>query len=77
MRQAIARGMVAAKTQAPEIHVTVDIRDRDGQTLANAPRREPVASTDVFDALGKGAQARIDAIVAANLPKGAASPKRR
>ncbi|MBI1325895.1 biotin/lipoyl-binding protein [bacterium] len=26
MRQAIARGMVAAKTQAPEIHVTVDIR---------------------------------------------------
>lgn len=26
MRQAIARGMVAAKTQAPDIHVTVDIR---------------------------------------------------
>ena len=26
MRQAIARGMIAAKTQAPEIHVTVDIR---------------------------------------------------
>ena len=59
------------------MHATVDIRERDGPTLANAPRREPVASTDVFDALGKGAQARIDAIVAANLPKGAASPKRR
>ena len=51
------------------MHVRVDIRQRDGGMLAATPRREPVAATPVFDALAQGADARVAAIIAANLPR--------
>ncbi|MEN9316208.1 MAG: hypothetical protein RIS35_2601 [Pseudomonadota bacterium] len=49
------------------MHARVDIRNGDGEALAGAPRRAPVAATPVFDALDAGADARVAAIIAANL----------
>lgn len=49
------------------MHARVDIRNRDGESLASAARSAPVAATPVFDALSSGADARVAEIVAANL----------
>lgn len=51
----------------------VDVRQRDGQLLADAPRREPVAQTQVYSALDQGAQAQVRRIIEANLGRGQAS----
>ncbi|MEX8192446.1 HlyD family secretion protein [Comamonas guangdongensis] len=44
--------------------VKVDIRDRDGLALANAPRTEPVAQTAVYDGTLAQAEERIQRIIA-------------
>lgn len=49
------------------MHARVDIRNRDGESLASTARSTPVAATPVFDALGSGADARVAEIIAANL----------
>lgn len=45
----------------------IDITERDGPALADTPRTQPLASTDVYQALARGARERIEQIVAANL----------
>ncbi|WP_399678048.1 efflux RND transporter periplasmic adaptor subunit [Xenophilus sp.] len=45
----------------------VDVRERGGRMLAEAPRREPVAQTQVYSALDKGAEAEVRRIIEANL----------
>lgn len=49
------------------MNVSVDIHDRSGKTVSEATRTAPVATTDVFDDLEKAADARVNAIVSANL----------
>ena len=44
----------------------VDIHDQSGVQLAAAPRAKPAYSTDVYDAMARDADARIDAIIKAN-----------
>ena len=48
------------------MNVTVDIRDASGKALADAPRSQPIASTDVFDDLQRNADDRVRQIVASN-----------
>jgi len=50
----------------------VDVRQQGGQMLAEAPRRDPVAQTNVYSALDKGADAEVQRIIQANL--GGAAP---
>lgn len=47
--------------------ISVDTRDQSGALIAQAANNGPVASTKVFDALDKAADARVNAIVSANL----------
>jgi membrane fusion protein (multidrug efflux system) len=54
--------------------VDVDIHDQSGPQLATVPRRQLVASTGVFGELGKAAEARVKAIIDANLRGGDAVP---
>ncbi|MDA7417236.1 efflux RND transporter periplasmic adaptor subunit [Xenophilus arseniciresistens] len=50
----------------------VDVREQGGQLLADAPRREPVAQTQVYSALDQGADAQVRRIIEANLGRGQA-----
>ncbi|MDR2851946.1 MAG: efflux RND transporter periplasmic adaptor subunit [Burkholderiaceae bacterium] len=45
----------------------VDVRDRNGEMLAAAPRGTPVAQTSVYSELDRGADADVQRIIAANL----------
>ena len=47
--------------------VSVDVHDQSGPSVVEAARNEPVASTNVFDDLDKAADARVTAIISANL----------
>jgi len=47
--------------------VTVDTQDRSGAALADAPRKDSEARTEVFDAQDRGADAEVARIVKANL----------
>ena len=47
--------------------VSVNIHDASGPPVVAAPRSGPVASTHVFDDLDKAADARVNAIVSANI----------
>ena len=49
------------------MNVSVDTQDRSGPALSDAPRKEAVASTAVYDALDKGADADVARIIRANL----------
>lgn len=49
----------------------IDIRNRDGMMLAAAPRINALTQTQVYSTLDHGADAVVDAIVAANLKGGA------
>jgi membrane fusion protein (multidrug efflux system) len=46
--------------------VTVNVHDLSGKTLADTPRRQAVASTDVFDDLQRSADDRVRRIIASN-----------
>ena len=50
--------------------VEVDISKRDGKTLADAPRASAIASTEVFDALDRGAEAEVKRVIAQNSGRG-------
>lgn len=52
------------------MHVTIDITDRSGPELAQAPRAEPLAAIGMFEQALRGADERIARIVAANLGRG-------
>ncbi|WP_295852735.1 efflux RND transporter periplasmic adaptor subunit [uncultured Xylophilus sp.] len=47
--------------------VEVDVAQKDGKTLADAPRVAPVAQTQVFRSLDAGADAEVQRVIAANL----------
>jgi len=49
------------------MEVTVDIHDQSGQAVTEAAHARLPNTTDVFDDLDKAADARVDAIVSANL----------
>ncbi|QJY31746.1 HlyD family efflux transporter periplasmic adaptor subunit [Diaphorobacter sp. JS3050] len=49
------------------MNVSVDTQDRSGPALADAPRKDAVASTAVYDTLDKGADADVARIIRANL----------
>ncbi|RIX45105.1 MAG: HlyD family efflux transporter periplasmic adaptor subunit [Rhodocyclales bacterium GT-UBC] len=49
------------------MEVSVDVHDQSGKAVTEATRSAPVASTTVFDDLDKAADARVNAIVSANL----------
>ncbi|MGE5339685.1 MAG: HlyD family efflux transporter periplasmic adaptor subunit [Gemmatimonadota bacterium] len=57
------------------MEVTVDVSDRSGKMLAEAPRTQPIATTDVFPTSSRGADAVIERIIAANLAGSAGKPK--
>ncbi len=46
---------------------TVDVSQKDGKSLADAPRAAPLASTTVYATLDKGADAEVARVIAANL----------
>jgi membrane fusion protein (multidrug efflux system) len=48
----------------------VDVSNKEGKTLADAWRTAPVAQTEVFDAMDKGAEAEVRRIIAANAGHG-------
>ena len=48
------------------MEVSVDVSDRRGRTLAEAPRSQPVAQTTVFDVLSNAADAQVARVIAAN-----------
>jgi membrane fusion protein (multidrug efflux system) len=48
----------------------VDVRDTGGKTLADAPRRQTVAQTAVFDQVNSDADGEVRRIIAANLGQG-------
>jgi membrane fusion protein (multidrug efflux system) len=50
----------------------VDVSNKEGKTLADASRTTPVAQTEVFDALDKGAEAEVRRVIAANAGHGPA-----
>jgi membrane fusion protein (multidrug efflux system) len=47
--------------------VEIDVRNKDGQMLAEAPRPNALAQTEVYSTLDKGAEAEVRRIIAANL----------
>lgn len=47
--------------------VEIDVRNQDGQMLAEAPRTNALAQTEVYSTLDKGAEAEVRRIIAANL----------
>jgi membrane fusion protein (multidrug efflux system) len=51
----------------------VDITQKDGKMLADAPRTTPASQTQVYSRLDQGAEAEVDRIIAANLGRGAAA----
>jgi membrane fusion protein (multidrug efflux system) len=50
--------------------VEVDTRERDGRMLAEAPRTQAVAQTDVYESLDRGADAEVARVIAANAGPG-------
>ncbi|VTU30314.1 Multidrug resistance protein MdtN [Variovorax sp. PBS-H4] len=52
--------------------VEVDVRQKDGKMLADAPRAAALAQTQVYSQLDQGADAEVQRIIAANLGRGAA-----
>ena len=48
------------------MEVEVDVSQQSGAMLAQTPRQEPVARTEVFDAVQKDAEAMVTRIIAAN-----------
>lgn len=56
------------------MEVTVDVADRSGKLLADAPRAQPVATTESFAPPTREADAMIERIIAANLA-GASAPR--
>ncbi|MDI3383729.1 efflux RND transporter periplasmic adaptor subunit [Xenophilus aerolatus] len=54
--------------------VEIDVRNRDGQMLAEAPRTTALAQTEVYSTLDKGAEAEVRRIIAANLGREPAAP---
>lgn len=52
---------------------TVDVSNKEGKTLADAPRANAVVQTQVYGALDKGAEAEVRRIIAANAGHGGAS----
>ncbi len=59
------------------MEVSVDVADTSGAALAPAPRREPVAQTEVFDRSAREADEIVRRIIAANLGTRAAASARR
>jgi membrane fusion protein (multidrug efflux system) len=49
------------------MEATVDVSQKDGKTLADAPRLAPLIETQVYDSLDSGAAEEVRKIVAANL----------
>jgi membrane fusion protein (multidrug efflux system) len=49
----------------------VDISQKGGKMLADAPRATAMSQTQVYSKLDQGADAEVDRIVAANLGRGA------
>ena len=49
------------------MEATVDVSQKDGKTLADAPRLAPLVETQVYDSLDSGAAEEVRKIVAANL----------
>ena len=49
------------------MEVEVDVADTSGKTLADAPRSQPLAQTQVFDVLSQAADAEVARVVQANL----------
>ncbi|HEY0202224.1 MAG TPA: EmrA/EmrK family multidrug efflux transporter periplasmic adaptor subunit, partial [Burkholderiaceae bacterium] len=47
--------------------VTVDVANKDGKALADAPRDNAVVQTQVYAALDAGAEAEVQRVIAANL----------
>ncbi|MDQ7958459.1 MAG: efflux RND transporter periplasmic adaptor subunit [Rhodocyclaceae bacterium] len=47
--------------------VEIDVRNQNGQMLAEAPRTNALAQTEVYSTLDKGAEAEVRRIIAANL----------
>jgi membrane fusion protein (multidrug efflux system) len=58
------------------MEVDVDISDTSGKTLADAPRSQPLAQTEVFDMLVQAADAEVSRVVQANMGAVAAKPPR-
>jgi membrane fusion protein (multidrug efflux system) len=52
--------------------VDVDVRQKGGKMLADAPRATALAQTQVYSQLDEGADAEVQRIIAANLGRGAA-----
>jgi membrane fusion protein (multidrug efflux system) len=59
------------------MEASVDVSDTGGRTLADAPRGQPVAQTQVFDVLAGAADAQVARVIAANAgPAAAGRPLR-
>ena len=56
------------------MEVDVDISDTSGKTLADAPRSQPLAQTEVFDMLVQAADAEVSRVIQANMGVVAAKP---
>jgi membrane fusion protein (multidrug efflux system) len=50
----------------------VDVSNKDGKTLSDAPRAAAVAQTQVFNSLDAGAEAEVKRVIAANLGRSSA-----
>ncbi|RZM02108.1 MAG: HlyD family efflux transporter periplasmic adaptor subunit [Variovorax sp.] len=50
----------------------IDVTQKDGKSLADAPRAAPLAQTQVYSATDNGADAEVERIIAANLGRTAA-----
>jgi membrane fusion protein (multidrug efflux system) len=59
------------------MEASVDVSDRRGRTLSDAPRSQPLAQTVVFDALAGAADAEVARVIAANAGPAAASRQAR
>ncbi len=57
------------------MEVDVDVSDTSGKTLADVPRGQPLAQTEVFDELVKAADAEVARVVRANMGAGVAPTK--
>lgn len=49
------------------MEVTVDVSNKDGSSLANAPRAASITQTGVFGALEEGAHEEVRRVIAANI----------
>lgn len=59
------------------MEAAVDVADRRGRSLADAPRSQPVAQTAVFDVLASAADAEVARVIAAHAGPVAAHPRAR